>query len=96
MLSLQHTRRDFLRNSSVGLAGLTLPSFYNALAKSASGKSPKAKAKSCIIVYTWGGMSHYESFDPKPEAPSEIRGIFKHIPTATPGINYCEYLPQLA
>lgn len=96
MLDLQHTRRDFLRNSSVGLAGLTLPSFYNALAKSASGKSPKAKAKSCIIVYTWGGMSHYESFDPKPEAPSEIRGIFKHIPTATPGINYCEYLPQLA
>ena len=93
MLSLQHSRRDFLR-SGVGLAGLTLPTFFKAQAKSGDGYPRKAKA--CIIIYTWGGMSHYESFDPKPEAPSEIRGIFKHIPTATPGINYCEYLPQLA
>ena len=52
--------------------------------------------KSCIIVYTWGGMSHYESFDPKPEAPAEIRGEFKHIKTATPGIHFCEHLPMLA
>ena len=92
MLSLNHSRRDFLR-TSVGLAGLTLPTYFKA---TASTTAPLRKAKSCIIVYTWGGMSHYESFDPKPEAPSEIRGIFKHIPTATPGINYCEYLPQLA
>ena len=82
MINLQHTRRDFLR-SSIGLAGLSLPTFLKAKAGSAG--APKGKAKSCIIVYTWGGMSHYESFDPKPEAPSEIRGIFKHIPTATPG-----------
>ena len=93
MLSLQHTRRDFLR-SSVGLAGLTLPTFFKAQAVSA--RKPRRKAKSCIIIYTWGGMSHYESFDPKPEAPVDIRGEFKPIKTATPGINFCEHIPLIA
>ena len=92
MLSLNHSRRDFLR-TSVGLAGLTLPTYFKA---TASTTAPQRKAKSCIIVYTWGGMSHYESFDPKPEAPAEIRGEFKHIKTATPGIHFCEHLPMLA
>ena len=72
MFNLQHSRRDFLR-SSVGLAGLTLPTFFKAQAHAAA---EKRKAKSCIIIYTWGGMSHYESFAPKPEAPSENRGGF--------------------
>ena len=74
MFSLKHTRRNFLR-SSVGLAGLTLPTFFKAQAVS----TPKRrKAKACIVIYTWGGMSHYESFDPKPEAPVDIRAtVFK-------------------
>ena len=93
MLSLQHSRRDFLR-SGVGLAGLTLPTFFKAQA--ASGLNRTRKAKSCIIIYTWGGMSHYESFDPKPDAPAEVRGEFKPIGTATPGIQFCEHLPLLA
>ena len=92
MISLQHTRRDFLK-SSIGLAGLSVPSLFS-LVSQASTKAPKAK--SCIVLYTWGGMSHYESFDPKPEAPSDIRGEFKPIPTATPGIQFCEHLPLLA
>ena len=93
MLSLQHTRRDFLR-SGVGLAGLTLPTFFKAQANSAA--TLPRKAKSCIIIYTWGGMSHYESFDPKPEAPKDIRGEFKAINTVTPGIQFCEHIPQIA
>jgi len=93
MLSLQHSRRDFLR-SGIGLAGLTLPTFFKAQA--ASGLNRTRKAKSCIIIYTWGGMSHYESFDPKPDAPAEVRGEFKPIGTATPGIQFCEHLPLLA
>ena len=93
MLSLQHSRRDFLR-SSVGLSGLTLPTFFKAQSKSSL--SANRKAKSCIIIYTWGGMSHYESFDPKPDAPAEFRGEFKPISTATPGIQFCEHLPLLA
>ena len=94
MISFQHTRRDFLQ-SSIGLAGLTLPTFLKARDGSLGARLPH-KAKSCIIVYTWGGMSHYESFDPKPEAPADIRGPFGNIPTKTPGVRYCEYLPQVA
>ena len=92
MLSLHHNRRDFL-HSAVGLAGLSLPTFFQAKATTSK---LKRKAKSCIIIYTWGGMSHYESFDPKPDAPAEIRGEFKHIKTSTPGIHFCEHLPLLA
>ena len=92
MINLQHTRRDFLK-SSIGLAGLSVPSLFS-LVSQASTQAPKAK--SCIVLYTWGGMSHYESFDPKPDAPSDIRGEFKPIPTATPGIQFCEHLPLLA
>lgn len=94
MISFQHNRREFLK-SSIGLVGLTLPTFLKARAESVGSRIPH-KAKSCIIVYTWGGMSHYESFDPKPEAPADIRGPFGNIPTKTPGIRFCEYLPKLA
>ena len=75
------------------MAGLTLPTFFN-LQSQAAISGPRAKA--CIVIYTWGGMSHLESFDPKPEAPKETRGEFKAIPTATPGIQFCEHLPLLA
>jgi len=92
MISLQHTRRNFLK-SSIGLAGLSVPSLLSLVSR-ASTQAPKAK--SCIVLYTWGGMSHYESFDPKPNAPSDIRGEFKPISTATPGIQFCEHLPLLA
>ncbi len=92
MISLQHTRRNFLK-SSIGLAGLSVPSFLSLVSR-ASTQAPKAK--SCIVLYTWGWMSHYESFDPKPNAPSHIRGEFKPISTATPGIQFCEHLPLLA
>ena len=94
MISFQHNRREFLK-SSIGLVGLTLPTFLKARTESVGSRIPH-KAKSCIIVYTWGGMSHYESFDPKPEAPADIRGPFGNIPTKTPGIRFCEYLPKLA
>ena len=92
MSDLQYTRRDILQ-SSVGLAGLTLPTFLQARSQ---GTPSIQRAKSCIVVYCWGGISHYESFDPKPDAPSEIRGEFGHIPTNVPGIRYCEHLPLLA
>ncbi len=92
MFSLHYSRRDVLR-SSVGVAGLTLPTFLH-LRSSAEAARPKAN--SCIVLYLWGGLSHYESFDPKPEAPSELRGEFAAISTATPGIQFCEHIPLLA
>jgi hypothetical protein len=56
----------------------------------------KVAAESCILVWQDGGPTHYETFDPKPEAPSEIRGEFRAIDTAIPGIQFSEYMTQLA
>lgn len=53
-------------------------------------------AKSCIYIFLSGGLAQQDSFDLKPDAPTEIRGEFSPIPTATPGIEICEHLPMLA
>lgn len=50
----------------------------------------------CIFIWLDGGPSHYETFDPKPDAPSEIRGEFKSIPTSVPGVHFSEVMPKLA
>lgn len=54
------------------------------------------KAKSCIVVYCWGGMSHHETWDTKPDAPVGIRGEFNPISTATTGIHVGEHIPLMA
>ena len=56
----------------------------------------RPRAKSCIIIYLWGGIAHQESWDPKPDAKSELRGEFQPIRTASPGIFFSEHLPKLA
>jgi len=61
-----------------------------------SAKVPAGRAKSVIYVFLSGGLAQHESFDMKPDAPSEIRGEFNPIPTRTPGIRICEHLPMLA
>ncbi|MCP4191562.1 MAG: DUF1501 domain-containing protein [Planctomycetaceae bacterium] len=91
------SRRKMLA-TSIGSCGLSLPSLLKlqgAAAKTLEVNSPP-KAKSCIILYCWGGMSHHETWDPKPNAPAEIRGEFSTISTATPGIHLGEHLPLLA
>ena len=55
-----------------------------------------AKAKSVIFVWLWGAPSHIDTFDPKPDAPSQYRGPFATIPTRQPGVHYSELLPKLA
>ncbi len=55
-----------------------------------------ARAKSCIMIWLDGGPSHFETFDPKPEAPAEIRGELSPIKTRIPGVQFCETLPRLA
>ena len=50
----------------------------------------------CILIWLDGGPSHYETFDPKPDAPSEIRGEFGTIPTSVSGVHFCETMPKLA
>ncbi len=94
MFSLNFSRRDFLR-SSIGLTGLTIPTFLQAKARSSIAGS--GKAKSCIVIYCWGGIGHQETFDPKPDAPNkDARGEFGAIPTATDGIQFGELIPNLA
>jgi hypothetical protein len=84
------SRRDFLRLGGLSVLGLSVAE-QRARAE-ASGKG----LRRCIFVLMTGGPSHFETFDPKPGAPGEIRGPFKPIATATPGLHLCETLPHLA
>jgi hypothetical protein len=93
MLNLVTSRRDFLRVGALGALGLTLPGFLKARAASSHRKS---RAKSIILVYLGGGLSHHDSFDLKPEAPAEIRGNYKPIDTVVPGLKVGELLPLMA
>ena len=90
---LQLTRRDWLHSTGAAAFGWPLLSTASG---SESGDKPTQRAKSVILIYLPGGLAQHDSFDLKPEAPAEIRGDFQSIPTEVPGINICEYLPQLA
>src|SRR6516225_10220696 len=89
------TRRTALQAGAIGLLGLGTN--HLAALRAMGGPSAKtARAKTCICVFLSGGLAQQDSFDLKPNAPAEIRGEFKPIPTATPGIQICEHLPMLA
>ncbi len=91
------TRRTFLQVGYSGLLGLGLPGLLAARGASAAtaGARP-GRAKSVIVILLSGGLGQHDSFDMKPEAPDGIRGEFKPIDTAVPGIRVCEHLPGLA
>jgi hypothetical protein len=89
------SRRHALRIGSVGLlGGLSLPRLLQFEAQAAAGKS--AKAKSCIFLFLEGGPSTIDMWDMKPDAPAEVRGPYKPIATATPGLRVTELMPRLA
>src|SRR5687767_8758873 len=92
-------RRDFLQLGLGGLLGVGMTDILRLQASAASSaKLAQASGRkvNCIMIWLDGGPSHYETFDPKPDAPSEIRGEFKPIPTAAPGIQFSEAVPKLA
>ena len=89
------SRRDFLRVGTLTALGLTLPRLLAAEADEQSTRR-QARAKSVILVYLGGGLSHHDSFDLKPEAPEEIRGIYHPIASNVPGTQIGELLPRLA
>src|SRR5262249_45964242 len=60
------------------------------------GRAGFGRAKSCIVLYCWGGVSHIDTWDPKPDAPAEVRGEFKPIATSVPGIRLTDAMPLLA
>jgi hypothetical protein len=84
------SRRDWLRIGVPAAVGALLPGFSSARPPSA------ARAKSVIVVFTSGGQSQLETWDPKPSAPVEVRGAFGSRQTAIPGVRICEHLPRLA
>ena len=86
------SRRSFLRIGSLGLGGMSMARLLRAEAQSGQGPTNR----SVIIVYLPGGPTQHETFDPKPNAPSEIRGSFRPIGTSVPGVHFCETLPKLS
>jgi hypothetical protein len=90
------TRREFLLIGGLSALGLAWPGFLRLehLA-AATGSAPK-KSINCILLWMQGGPSHHDTFDPKPDAPPEIRGEFSTIPTTLPGVRIAEHLPLLA
>lgn len=89
-----YTRRDFLRVGALAPLGLSLASFLGL--QSAHAAPRHARAKSVILVFLGGGISHHDSFDPKPDAVEEIRGKYKTIPTNVAGLQVTELLPHMA
>ncbi len=85
-------RRTLLRVGSTSLLGWCWPDRLPAKAKANS----RAKARSVIFLFQWGGPAQHESFDAKPNAPEEVRNIFKPIPTRVPGVVLTELLPRTA
>lgn len=93
-------RREWLRVGGLGALGLSLSRL---LGNSACGGVAPAqnsasfgRAKSCILLFLSGGPPQHDTFDPKPDAPLEIRGTFRSIATSVPGIHFCETLPHTA
>jgi hypothetical protein len=97
-----HSRRDFLRVGGLSALGLTLANFFRAqaMAESSPGAnatgSPERRNVNCILMWMQGGPSHIDTFDPKPDAPAEIRGEFNTIQTRQPGVRVVEHFPLLA
>jgi uncharacterized protein (DUF1501 family) len=92
------SRRDFLRVGGLAAYGLSLPGFLrlrHAAATAGTAASDRTPP-SCILLWLQGGPSHIDTFDPKPDAPAEVRGEFGTIPTGLSGVRFTEHLPNLA
>src|SRR5947209_5771037 len=85
------TRREVLRAGGLAALGLSLPDLLRA------GPARRAgKARSCIVLFLMGGPPQHSTWDPKPDAPAEVRGEFPPIATNVPGIRVCSLLPRLS
>jgi hypothetical protein len=90
------SRRSLLQVGALGGLGIALP---NVLAREAQAKEANrssAAAQNCILIWTQGGTSHHDTFDPKPDAPVSIKGEFGVIDTALPGVKFTEVVPRMA
>lgn len=90
------TRRDSIQLGLGALFGTGFVGGLRAQAETRHAGGPVATAKRCILIWMDGGPTHFETFDPKPDAPAEFRGEFTHINTAVPGAAYSEHMVKLA
>ncbi|AMV37407.1 DUF1501 domain-containing protein [Planctomyces sp. SH-PL62] len=98
------SRREFLRAGGLGLLNLGLPTLLQAREMTAAqgdviggaSASTFGRAKSCILLFMWGGPAQQETWDLKPEAPEGVRGEFKPIATTVPGLEISEHFPMLS
>lgn len=87
-------RREAIRIGALGVGGLTLPNLLRGQESSSAMVAPKAK--SAIILFLSGGPAQMDMWDPKPDAPEEVRGTFAPIQTRVPGVLLGEHLPRMA
>src|SRR5687768_2660061 len=100
------SRRDFVRAGALGAFGLTLPGLLAGRARAAeaaqqavpglTGAAAAPRAKSVLLVFLGGGLSHHDTFDMKPDAPEAIRGKYKPIPSNVTGLHVGELIPRMA
>jgi hypothetical protein len=89
------TRRELIQAGAAGVLGLTLPDLLR-MEQSTRAAESRPAARSLILLWLWGGPSHLDTFDMKPQAPLEYRGPYRPVASSVPGIEICELLPQLA
>src|SRR5215510_2676405 len=92
-LETHFSRRSVLRAGGAGMLGLTLPKLLRA---AEAQPARVARAKSVIFLYQFGGPSHVDTFDMKPEAPDGVRSHFEQIASSVPGLAVCDLLPETA
>lgn len=91
------TRRECLRLAAAGVGAASFSGWMGPFARTLAAQAPSGRrARSCILLWMDGGPSHHDTFDPKPDAPANIRGEFGSIATSVPGIRICDRLPKLA
>lgn len=91
------SRRALLRAGLLGAWGLSLHDVLRLRAQAAeTGAAKPVKARNCVLIWLAGGASHIDTFDPKPDAPVDVKGEFKTIDTAVPGVKISEVFPTLA
>src|SRR5436190_14614949 len=90
-------RRDaMLRLGQMGLGALSLPEMLRAEGATAQEPRRAGRAKSCILLYLWGGPPQQDMWDMKPDAPEGIRSLFKPVRTVVPGIEVCDQMGAMA
>ncbi|MBI3469286.1 MAG: DUF1501 domain-containing protein [Planctomycetes bacterium] len=88
------SRRHFLQVGTLAGLGVSLPTWL--MQRGVAAESGGARDVNCILIWTRGGTSHHDTFDPKPDAPDNVRGEYKAISTALPGVQFTDIVPRMA